>query len=55
MPKGRPPLEPRIAALENRLAELERQVSHLTMAPAINTDVPSYKPNFDHWPNASGR
>ena len=55
---GRPPLEPRIAALEARMAEIEKAlatpVAQLTSSPSPFIEGPNihqvYKPLFDRWP-----
>lgn len=55
MPKGRPPLEPRIAALEKQLADALQRIIALETHRSIPTLTDAYRPNFDHWPNASQR
>jgi hypothetical protein len=53
--KGRPPLEPRIAALEaevkalqDRLAQFDQRVA--SAAPIVLGVPEGYKPSFDRWP-----
>ena len=63
-PKGRPPLEPRIAALEVSIYNLMQAVSLLidridklelkTSVAAPNIDM-TYKPLFERWPGQSER
>ena len=62
MSKGRPPFEPRIAALELRTKLLETELKALLARILVlehRQGVPAppapYEPQFDHWPNASGR
>ena len=58
---GRPPLEPRIAALEARMAEMEKEVRLLRHAPSQTVRdasaaplskefIERYTPLFDRWP-----
>lgn len=61
-PKGRPPLEPRIVALEQRVTELEEAnrvgleaFFHKMNGEQVKAD-PDYKPLFERWPgNGSGQ
>lgn len=46
-PKGRPPLEPRIAELERKLEALEKRVN--AYVPGIPRPV-EYQSAFDKWP-----
>jgi hypothetical protein len=50
---GRPPLEPRIAALESKIAELQARIEALfttkTPLEQYMSVRPDYKPNFDKW------
>lgn len=55
MTKGRPPLAPRIEALERELVELKRQIAALNDSFAQRT-LPSpspYRPLFERWPGSS--
>lgn len=62
MKKGRPPLEPRIAALEARVAALEKtdlssEASRALYAQAhtpLEMRVEAYKPLFERWPAING-
>ena len=52
MAKGRPPLEPRIAALEARMAEMEKQIERMRSAREVVAPMPleHYEPLFNRWP-----
>ena len=62
---GRPPLEPRIAALEALTGELLTRLEALELrfkdyriaqsATAQRLEVMDYKPQFERWPNQSER
>jgi hypothetical protein len=47
--KGRPPLEPRIKTLEDRVAALEAKLKQKTPLEEYMSVHPGYKPNFDKW------
>jgi len=67
--KGRPPLEPRIALLEQQISQLAAQIQQgrqevMALNEALQRritllEVPghtaSYKPQFTHWPNPGQR
>ena len=63
--KGRPPLEPRIKALEAKLADLEKQTSTLlTICRGLDERIKDlegrapqarYESIFDHWPGNNVR
>ena len=54
--KGRPPLEPRIAALEARMAELEQTIGNAIdfekerLKPLAELKTLKYVPLFERWP-----
>ncbi len=55
--KGRPPLTPRVIALERRVQELERQLTAMNEAFARGA-IPSpsrYQPLFERWPSGVPR
>jgi hypothetical protein len=54
--KGRPPLEPRLAALERRVAEIERIESQRQAKPneAVLGVPEVYEPLFNRWPKVNG-
>jgi hypothetical protein len=56
MPKGHSLLEPRIAALERRVAEMEEQLEDYKYNPANQPMPPMelYEPLFKQWPGNGG-
>lgn len=46
--KGRPPLQPRIEALERRVELLERQIAEMVLPVAVAAK--GYTPLFNRWP-----
>jgi hypothetical protein len=50
--KGRPPIRPRIEALERRVTDLENAVLELTAnIPMAEPKLEAYKPQFTQWPS----
>jgi hypothetical protein len=57
MPKGRPPIVPRIEALEKRVYDLENAVLELAarnLVPKAEPKLKDYEPQFTTWPKANG-
>lgn len=61
--RGRPPLAPRIEALEKRVAELEQQLflyrtvtmeHEKQLVDMLNKQHREYVPRFEHWPGNGG-
>jgi hypothetical protein len=54
--KGRPPLEPRIAKLENEFKRLQDELDQMRQKFALQPTVPreTYQPIFARWPGNGG-
>ena len=51
---GRPPLEPRLAKLEQQVADLQALIARIDVPrETIPQRLESYKPAFDRWPSKS--